>query len=82
MKVTITQFRQDLFKLVNKALDGEPLEFVHKGIVFRVVPEKKVSKLSRLTTETIVAPETDWEQVSKELLAEMEAEWEKDWAEL
>jgi hypothetical protein len=73
----VLEFRRDLFKLVNQALEGEPLEFVHKGIVFRVVPEKKISKLSRLTNETIVAPETDWEQVSKELLAEMEAEWEK-----
>jgi hypothetical protein len=80
--VTITQFRQDLFKLVNQALEGKPLEFVYKGTVFRVVPEKKVSKLSRLTKETIVAPDTDWEQVSRELLAEMEAEWEKDWADL
>ena len=73
----VLEFRRDLFKLVNQALEGEPLEFVHKGIVFRVVPEKKISKLSRLTKETIVAPETGWEQVSKELLAEMEAEWEK-----
>ncbi len=42
----VLEFRRDLFKLVNQALEGEPLEFVHKGIVFRVVPEKKISKLS------------------------------------
>jgi prevent-host-death family protein len=82
VKVTITQFRQDLFQFVNRALDGEPVAFVHKGVVFRVVPEKRVSKLSRLTAEMAEAPEIDWEQTSKELLAEMEAEWEKDWADL
>jgi len=74
MKVTITQFRQDLFKLVNQALEGERLEFVYKGTGFRVVPEKRVSKVSRLTPEPIEMPEIDWEQASKELLTEMEAE--------
>lgn len=82
MKVTITQFRQELFSLVNLALDGEPLEFVHKGVVFRVLPEVKASKLSRLTGQKVVAPDTNLKRVSRELLKQMESEWEEDWSEL
>ncbi len=47
--VNITKFRQNLFQLVDQALKGEPVEFIHKGVVFKVVPETPISKLSRLT---------------------------------
>jgi len=82
MKVTITNLRQDLFKLADKALDGEPLAFVYKGVVFKVVPENKLSKLSKLTGEPVVRAQTNLENASRELLQEMQSEWEKDWAEL
>ena len=82
MRVTITKLRQELFRLVDQALGGETVEFVYKGVLFRVVPETKPSKLAKLTGQTVVAPDTDWEQVSRDLLKEMESEWEKDWSEL
>ncbi len=82
MEVTITQLRQDLFKLVDRALEGEPLQFRYKGVVFSVVPETKPSKLANLVQQTVVAPQGSLEQGSRELLKEMEAEWEKDWSEL
>ena len=82
MKVTITKFRQELFSLVDRALGGEPLEFVHKGVVFRVVPEVKPSKLSKLTGQRVVAPDTDLKNAGRELLKQMESEWEEDWSEL
>jgi hypothetical protein len=82
MKVTITSLRQDLFKLADKALDGEPLAFVYKGVVFQVTPETKSSKLSKLTGEPVVQAQTNLEHTSRELMQEMESEWEKDWAEL
>jgi antitoxin (DNA-binding transcriptional repressor) of toxin-antitoxin stability system len=78
--VNITQFRRKLFQLADQALLGEPVEFIHKGVVFKVIPEMKVSKLSRLTQETVVAPGANLDMT--ELLKEMEAEWEKDWSEL
>jgi hypothetical protein len=80
--VTITRFRKELFSLVNHALDGEPLEFVHKGVIFRVVPEVKLSKLSKLTGQKVVAPDTNLKKASRELLKQMESEWEEDWSEL
>jgi len=82
MRLTITRFRQELFKLVDQALQGEPLEFTHKGFVFKVVPEAKPSRLARLTGQPVLAPDTDLEQASRDLLREMESEWEKDWSEL
>ncbi|MCU1259138.1 MAG: hypothetical protein JWO80_2023 [Bryobacterales bacterium] len=78
--MTITKLRQDLFKLVDQTLEGETLEFTHKGVVFRIMPETKQSKLSKLSGQTVVAPDADL--VSANLLNEMEAEWEKDWSEL
>jgi antitoxin (DNA-binding transcriptional repressor) of toxin-antitoxin stability system len=82
MRVAITKFRQELFQLVERALKGEPLEFTHKGFVFKVVPDIKPSRLAALTGQTVVAQRTDLEQASRELLREMESEWEKDWSEL
>ena len=82
MQVTITKLRQDLFRLVDRALAGEPLEFVHKGVRFRVVPESKPAKLAKLTRQSVVAPQAELEKAGRDLLREMEAEWDKDWSEL
>ena len=82
MRITITKFRQELFKLADHALAGETVEFTYKGVVFKMVPEAKPSKLAKLTGQTVVAPNADLEQSSRDLLREMEAEWEKDWSEL
>ena len=80
MLVTITEFRRSLFQLADRALQGEPVEFTHKGIVFKVIPEIPTSKLSRLTKESVVASGATLD--TAELLKEMEAEWEKDWSEI
>jgi len=82
MQVTITKLRQDLFRLMDRALEGELVQFTHKGVVFQIVPELVPDKLARLTRQTVVAPGGDPSQAGKDLLEEMEAEWRKDWAEL
>jgi prevent-host-death family protein len=46
MEVSITQFRREVFKLVNRALQGEPLSITHKGQRFRMVPRASVNQLS------------------------------------
>jgi antitoxin (DNA-binding transcriptional repressor) of toxin-antitoxin stability system len=87
MKVTITEFRNNLFKLVEKVIAGESVEFVHQGTTIRlVVPEgSNASKLDRLTPRRITNPEMS-EQAHQaaqlRMQAEMLAEIEKDWAEL
>jgi hypothetical protein len=79
--VTITRFRQDLFRLADDAMRGQRVEFVHKGVVFQVVPEGiQGNKLDRLVGQPTLAPNVDLEQASKDLAAEMEAEWLKDWS--
>ena len=82
MKVTITKLRQDLFKLADQALRGETVEFTYKGVLFRMIPETKPPRLSNLLANKVVAPRADLDQSGRELLQEMEAEWEKDWSEL
>jgi antitoxin (DNA-binding transcriptional repressor) of toxin-antitoxin stability system len=77
MQVTITKLRQDLFRLMDKVLSGETVQFTYKGATLQVVPENQTSKLSRLTRQTVTAPGGD-----VQLFKEMEEEWVKDWAEL
>ena len=83
MQVTITKFRQDLFRLADAAIGGEQVQFVYKGVVFQVAPEARQSKkLDRLIGQPTLAPDVDLEQAGRELAAEMEAEWVKDWSEI
>jgi antitoxin (DNA-binding transcriptional repressor) of toxin-antitoxin stability system len=87
MKVTITEFRNNLFKLVEKVIAGESVEFVHQGTTIRlVVPEgSNSSKLDRLTPRQITNPEMsekDHQVAQRRMQAEMLTEIEKDWAEI
>jgi prevent-host-death family protein len=85
MKVPISDFRKNLFQLVDQALNGDVVEVTHKGKTIRLVPEAPGSKLDRLTPARIFNPsfsEKDHRKASRELLAVMQREWEKDWSEL
>jgi len=49
MTVTPTDFRKDLFKLLDSILEsGKTLEINRNGQIIKVVPPKKQSKLERL----------------------------------
>lgn len=73
----------DLFRLADKAIDGEAIEFVHRGIVFQVTPESAgKKKLDRLVGQPTVADDGDPESAGESLAAEMEAAWRKDWDEI
>ena len=64
-------------------MDGKSVQFVYKGVVFQVVPEGTQSKkLDRLVGQPTLAPDVDLEQASKELAADMEAAWLKDWSDI
>ena len=82
MSTTITQFRKELFQLADQALKGESVEFLYRGVVFKVTPEKRQSKLENLVGQPVLAAGADLENAGKELLAEMESEWMSDWAAL
>ena len=86
MKVSITEFRKNLFKLVDKVIGGETVEMVHRGVTIRlVIPESRSSRLDRLTPRQITNPRmTEKEQraAEKQLQADIQAEWQKDWSEI
>jgi hypothetical protein len=79
---TITQFRKELFQLADRAIRGENVQFTYRGVVFKVTPEKKQSKLEKLVGQPVLAEGVDIEQAGKELMAGMEAEWTDDWNKL
>ena len=81
MKVTSTEFRKNLFQLVERALQGEFVEVAHKGRIVRLVPGDKPSKLARLIPrDTIVGTLADLDKAQAELDAEMRNAWEGKWA--
>jgi hypothetical protein len=84
MAATITQFRKELFQLADQALQGKRVEFLYRGVVFKVIPDNKPnkSKLEKLVGQPVLAEGVDLEQATKELIAGMEAEWRKDWSEI
>ena len=81
MEVSISQFRRELFSLVEAALKGEPLSFVHKGVHFKVVPETQTDRLSRLTPLQVINPKFSDLQTDR-LREEMEEAWQEDWSAL
>jgi prevent-host-death family protein len=83
MTVSISDFRKNLFKLVDRALEGDLIEIVHKGETIRLLTKPQVSKLDRLTPAQIFNPaisDEDHAQADREMLASMQTEWEKDWS--
>jgi hypothetical protein len=82
VNATITQFRKNLFHLADQAMNGEIVQFTYRGVVFEVKPEKRQSKLAKLVGQPVVAAGVDPALAGKELSAEMQAEWEKDWSDL
>jgi len=80
MEVTITQFRRDLFSLVEQAMGGKEVWVKHKGRRFKLTPEKKPgNKLARLTRCDVMSYDI---LDDGSLLKEMTEAWEKDWADI
>lgn len=82
LKVTITRFRRDLFRLADVTLDGEIVEFSYKGVMFRLVPERKASKLARVKRRPVGRRTSIWKRRTGPSSQRWKPWWEKDWAEL
>lgn len=75
MKVSSSEFRKNLFQLVERVIQGELVEILHKGRIIRLVPDEKASKLSRLIAhDTINGSLEDLERGQQELDNEMRPE--------
>lgn len=82
MEVSITQFRRDMFELVNQAMTGSEVWVTHKGRRFRIAPERQTgSRLGRITPLEIVNSESA-ELDTSSLQEDMTRAWEKDWSTL
>jgi len=80
MEVTATQFRRDLFRLMERAAQGEPVYMTYRSRRFRIMPEepnlRSFDSLSSIQIVNSAAPDLDdpaWKE-------EMVREWEEDWA--
>lgn len=79
MELSITEFRRNIFSIVQKAMEGNEVWVTHKGRRFRIVPEGGAAdKLGRITPMQIVNERAGGLDHTG-LLEEMTREWESDW---
>jgi antitoxin (DNA-binding transcriptional repressor) of toxin-antitoxin stability system len=79
--VNTTEFRKNLFTLVDRALRGELVEISHKGQTIRLVPTDMPSKMSRLIQRnTVNGSLDDLAKAQQELDHEMRQSWDSKWA--
>jgi hypothetical protein len=49
VRITASKLRENVYQILDEAIrSGTPVEVIRKGTVLKIVPEKRVSKLSRL----------------------------------
>ena len=48
MKVTASKLRENIYSILDQALEGVPVEVERKGKILRIVPETKPDRLSKL----------------------------------
>jgi hypothetical protein len=80
VRITGTKLRKDLFQIVERALQGELVEVVHKRGKVRLGLAEKPSKISRLIQrDAIHGTLDDLERAQTELDSEMRSLWEEKW---
>jgi antitoxin (DNA-binding transcriptional repressor) of toxin-antitoxin stability system len=81
MSVSATDFRKNMFQLMERTLQGEPMELVYKGRVMRLSADQSVSKLDRLTKQPILngTPE-EVEQSLRDLKDQTVRDWDEKWS--
>ncbi len=80
MTVTATDFRKNLFQLIERALNGELIEIVHKNRRIRLAPSEPKSKLSRLVErDTLNCTSDEFDQAVRSQDDEMRRQWNEKW---
>lgn len=83
VKLNATEFRKNLFSVLERVREGEIAEIDYKGCAIQVKAARPTSKLARAKRQhALLCDPDDIVHSDKELLAEMEAEWEKDWKDI
>jgi len=79
MEVSITQFRRDLFSLVEQAMSGGEVWVTHRGRRFKISPEAAPSsRFGRIACLQVVNPDSVGND-ERLLQQEMQEAWERDW---
>jgi hypothetical protein len=74
MPITASKLRENVYRILDEVIaTGIPVEVVRKGAVLKIVPEKKVSKLSRLKKR--IAYDGDADEI-------IGMDWLKEWSKL
>ena len=74
MRITASKLRENIYRILDEAVrTGAPVEVIRKGAVLRIVPEKRVSKLSKLKKRKGFHGDPD------DVIG---MDWLKDWSEL
>ena len=59
MKVTASKLRENIYGILDQALEGVPVEVVRKGKILKIVPDVKPDKLSRLKKRNCIIGDPD-----------------------
>jgi antitoxin (DNA-binding transcriptional repressor) of toxin-antitoxin stability system len=79
MTLSITDFRKNLFQVMDRALQGELVEVLHKGNAIRLTATAPKSKLARIVKrKTLLCPPDELERARRELKKEMKRAMAKD----
>ncbi len=74
MRVTASKLRENDYRILDEAIQtGIPVEVIRKGVVLRIVPEQRASKLSRLKKRS---------GFEGDPYGILEMDWLKEWSEL
>jgi len=79
MPLNATEFRKNLFQVLERALQGESVEITYKGSKLRLTPPPDQSKLARAVRRHALL--VDPQSIVKSdagLMAELEKGWKRD----
>ncbi len=81
--MTVTDVRKNLFALVKHVgVSGQPVEFSYDEKLFELAPKEPQSKLDRIKPMALLAFPEALDGADAQIREEMNAEWQKDLADL
>ncbi len=76
--VTVSEFRRNLFALLERVTEGELVEFTHRGRSYTVVQKQSASKMSRLVeNDFLIGSLEEVEAAQEELSKRNQEAWEQ-----
>jgi prevent-host-death family protein len=80
--ITASKLRENIYRILDEAVEtGAPVEVVRKGVILRIVPETKSSKLSRLKKRLDFVGDSGDLVQSDWLQSDGHKEWLEEWTE-